>query len=134
MNIGICAVLLKAFCAPYISTLEEEYPTPEDKLEAVRNLASDQGNDEIVTIVDWIEKAGLTTTFFPEVEVCDCEEVSGEFGYIEKNVCSIHAKLVAQAPAMLEALIEAEAVIGRYDAGGTVHGIIVDAIKKATNR
>ena len=66
MNIAICSVLLKAYCRPMIETLERDYETPEDKLEAVRNSASDDGNEEIVAICDWVESVGLTETFFPK--------------------------------------------------------------------
>lgn len=69
MNIAIVAVLLKDFCKPFLCELESgRYPTPEDKLEAVRIAASDAGNDEIVWFCDWIEIQKLTRSFFPEVE------------------------------------------------------------------
>jgi len=65
-NLMIVSILLKDFCGPYISTLEEEYLSSENKLEAVRNMASDAGNDEIVAICDYLERNDLVTTFFPE--------------------------------------------------------------------
>ena len=65
-NLGVVAVLLRAYCAPIISILENEYPTPEDKLEAVRIMATDEGNEEISDICDYIENKGLIRTFFPD--------------------------------------------------------------------
>jgi hypothetical protein len=65
-NLGIVAVILKDFCRPWVAVLEEEYPTPEDKLEAVRNMASDSGNEEVLAICEYLESKGLVKTFFPE--------------------------------------------------------------------
>ena len=66
MRLDICAVLLRAFCEPFLEELELNYETPEDKLEAVWNEASDSGNDEILEILHYIETKNLVRTFFPE--------------------------------------------------------------------
>lgn len=65
-NLAIVAVVLKDFCRPFLTELEQCYETPEDKLECVRNSASDQGNEEVVAMCDYIKQKGLTRTFFPE--------------------------------------------------------------------
>lgn len=66
-NLAVVAVILKSFCKPFLMELEENYPTPEDKLEGVRNAASDEGNDEIVAICNYLEKNNLIETFFPSI-------------------------------------------------------------------
>ncbi len=66
MNLAICAVLLRQYVAPFKASLETDYLTPGDKLNAVRNAASDNGDSEIESILDYIESRGLTKTFFPE--------------------------------------------------------------------
>ena len=63
-NLAIVSVVLKSFCKPFLNTLETQYLTPEDKLEAVRNEASDSGNEEVVAMCDYIENKKLTETFF----------------------------------------------------------------------
>ena len=65
-NLLIVATILREYLADHIETLEECYPTPAEKLEAVRNMASDDGEEEIVDICDYIERQNLTQTFFPE--------------------------------------------------------------------
>jgi hypothetical protein len=67
-NLAIVYVLLKSYCndKDIIPELEELCPTPEDKLCAVRNMACDDGNEEIVYMCDYIERVGLTETFFPK--------------------------------------------------------------------
>ncbi len=67
-NLAIVAVILRDFCAPWLAELEAFCETLEEKLEAVRNSASDQGNEEVVAICDYLEHQGLIRTFFPEVE------------------------------------------------------------------
>ena len=67
-NLAIVAVVLRDFCAPWLSQLEACYPTPEDKLSAVRSTAIELENTEVLAMCDYIERAGLTRTFFPEVE------------------------------------------------------------------
>lgn len=64
-NLAIVSIVLKDFIKAWKSQLEEYYTTPEEKLCAVRNAASDEGNDEIVAMLDYIEVKGLTETFFP---------------------------------------------------------------------
>lgn len=65
-NLAIVHVLLKNYLGGMVSLLEsDDYPTPADKLEAVRNMASDDGNDEIVSICDYLERKNLVETFFP---------------------------------------------------------------------
>ena len=69
-NLAIVAVTLKAFCRHYIDLedLEQNYPTPEDKLEAVKITASDLGDEgeEVVLMCEYIERQKLTRSFFPE--------------------------------------------------------------------
>ena len=67
MNLGIVVVLMRAYVAPWIEELDL-YETSEEKLEAVRNSASDEGNEEIVQMCDWIESTGMTKTLFPEAK------------------------------------------------------------------
>jgi hypothetical protein len=64
MNAGICAVILKAYVRPFIETLNNDYDRTDDKFEAVRNAASDEGNEEILEILNWIESRNLKETFF----------------------------------------------------------------------
>lgn len=54
------------FCRPFICELEEYYPTPSEKFYAVMNAAEDANNEEVLEILQWIEKQDLVKTFFPE--------------------------------------------------------------------
>ncbi len=71
MNIAICAVILRSFCEPFLNELESYYDSPQEKLEAVRIVALDMNNTEVIEICDWIESAGLIETFFPEGVFCE---------------------------------------------------------------
>lgn len=64
-NLAIISIVLKDFVRPWAEELEL-FETPDEKLCAVRNAASDSGNDEVVAMCDYIERQNLTTTFFPE--------------------------------------------------------------------
>lgn len=64
MNLAICSVILKDFVKPFIGTLNDSYDTGEDKFYAVMNAASDSGNDEVMEILEYIEKQDLIETFF----------------------------------------------------------------------
>ncbi len=64
MNIGIALVLLKSYCEPMLDDLDQLCDNGEEKFEMVRNSASDEGNEEIVDICNWVEKMNLVDTFF----------------------------------------------------------------------
>lgn len=64
MNLAIIHVLLKSYIKPFEQTLLNEYHGTDDRFEAVRNNASDEGNTEIVEILDYIELNNLKATFF----------------------------------------------------------------------
>lgn len=66
MNVAIVSVVLRSYVTPWINELEELYPTPEEKIEAIINRASDEGNDEIIELCEWVIEKKLTTVFFPE--------------------------------------------------------------------
>ena len=63
-NIAIVAVILKSFCKPFLADLET-YPTSEGILKHVRDMASNEGNEEVVEMCDWIKRTNLIETFFP---------------------------------------------------------------------
>ena len=62
-NLAIVAVLLRSYVSMFVYDLDR-YETAEEKLEAVRNSASDDGNEEIEDICNFIERNKLTQTFF----------------------------------------------------------------------
>jgi len=74
MNIAFVSVILRQFCKPFLKDLERYHETPLDKLAAVRNEASDQGNEEVIELCDWIESSELETTFFPATEKSNRKE------------------------------------------------------------
>ena len=65
-NLAIVSVILKNFVGPFKSDLEQYYETSDEKFEAVRNAASDGGEDEILAMLDYIERKQLVKTFFPD--------------------------------------------------------------------
>lgn len=64
MNIAICSILLKDFIKPFEKTLLSNYQGTEDRFQAVLNQATDDNNEEIITILNWIESKNLKETFF----------------------------------------------------------------------
>jgi hypothetical protein len=63
-NLAIISSILKDFCKPFLKELQDHFETSDDKFEGVRNAASDQNNEEILAICDYIERKGLIKTFF----------------------------------------------------------------------
>jgi hypothetical protein len=64
MNLAICAVILRDFVKPFQSSLELDFESGEDRFYAVMNAASDSGDEEILNILEYIEKQDLIETFF----------------------------------------------------------------------
>ena len=66
MNIAIVSVLLRSFVAPFQEEMIHSCHSSDEMLQFVREMAIDQGEGEILELLDWIIDKKLTQTFFPE--------------------------------------------------------------------
>ncbi len=64
MNHAIVSIILKEFCKPYLTAIEA-YDTTEDRFQQALDFACDDGNDEVIEMLLWIERAGLKDVYFP---------------------------------------------------------------------
>lgn len=63
MNAAIVAVILKDFCKPYLTAIEA-YDSSEDRFQQAFDYACDEGNDEVIELLQWVEGAGLKDVYF----------------------------------------------------------------------
>lgn len=63
-NLAIVAITLRYFLKPIIPTLEANCPSSQSQLETAREYARAKGNEEVVLMLDYIERQKLVETFF----------------------------------------------------------------------
>lgn len=62
MNIAIISIVLKDYIKPYLEYFEGQ--TSEEQFCQLYNMASDENNEEILVMLDYIERNDLKRTFF----------------------------------------------------------------------